>query len=119
MPNSRKSHIYSDGSGSFPRSLRNLDRAPAGSARSGAYETKKEMGGDVMDKKPNMGIRAFAGFVTLVVLNAVVLWLVVRVLRSSGAFSWSVGAWDAVSLSALWTVWRSLDSYIFGRASQQ
>lgn len=71
-----------------------------------------------MDKKPNIGVRALAGFLTLVVLNAVVLWLVVRVLNVADAFSWSVGAWDAVALSALWTAWRSLDSYIFGRAHQ-
>lgn len=118
MPNSRKSDFSPDGSGSFPRSLRNTDRAPGGTVSGGAYRERKDYGGVVMDKRRNTTVRALAGFATLVGMNATLLWLAVRTLRSIGALSWSVGVGDAVALAVLWTVWRSLDSYIFSRANQ-
>lgn len=87
----------------FPRVLRNSDRAPAGVVYSGASPRKS---GD--------GVRAFFGFASLVILFAVILFLAVRVAESAGIVAWRVGVLDALTLSLLYSLWRSIDSFVFG-----
>jgi hypothetical protein len=87
----------------FPRPIRdNLGGAP----------TRKA---PALERGSNDKVRIFAGFLTLLALCSVLLWLAVAVLHSAGALSWSLSAWQTVALAFLYLLWRSLDSFLFPR----
>lgn len=52
---------------------------------------------------------AIGGFVVLSLLNSVVLYLVVRVLRNAGIVSWNLSVVEILTLAMLWVSWRSID----------
>lgn len=104
MPNSKKAGNYSAGAAgaaSFPRAIRDSGGASAGSIQSGA--------------PARIVAQALGGFVSLVGMHAVLLWLAVRVLRSAGAVTWSLGAWHALALAFFYVWWKALGAYVFGR----
>lgn len=55
------------------------------------------------------GTQAFVGFLFIVLVNSVVLWVGARILRSAEIVSWSLSVVEVVSLAILWVVWRAID----------
>jgi hypothetical protein len=90
-------------SGGFPKAMRDSERVSGG-----APTQKRERSGN-----------AFAGFVLLVILHTVLIWLAVRVGESAGIVSWSVGWWGSLKLATLYCVWRSVSVVSWERAKRQ
>jgi hypothetical protein len=83
-------------SGSFPRAFRD-------SPISGGAPTPKKGGRD----SRRVG-NAFLGFLLLVGIHTVLLWLAVRVAESAGIVTWNVGWWDSLKLATLYVVWKAV-----------
>jgi hypothetical protein len=58
------------------------------------------------------------GFISLVVLYAVLLLLGAYVLESAGVVSWSVGVWDSLALATIYILWQALSMVIWGEAKK-
>lgn len=93
--------------GSFPRAFRDSQHFP--SVSRGAPARKKD----------RQGRNAFLGFLMLVTLYSVLLWLAVRVAESAGIVSWSVGVWDSLKLATLYVLWQSLSLVSWGSAKRK
>lgn len=96
MP-SRKSN--NNGFSSFPRAI----TEPKGVYSAGSPGTVTKHSG-----APS-AVGAVGGFVVLSLLNSVVLYLVVRVLRNAGIVSWNLSVVEILTLAMLWVSWRSID----------
>ena len=83
---------------SFPRAI--TDPKSTGAPTRG--NVQKHSGAPV-------GTQAFVGFLFVVTVNSVVLWVGARILRSAEVVSWSLSVVEVVSLAILWVVWRAID----------
>ena len=94
-------HTHKSGS-SFPRAFRDSQNFPTVSR--GAPTQKRE----------REGRNAFLGFIMLVALYTVLLWLAVRVAESAEIVSWSIGMLDSLKLATLYVLWQSLSLVSWG-----
>lgn len=78
--------------GSSPRVIRDLAKS----------------GGAPAQKRGQREGNAFLGFLMLVALHTVLVWLGVRALESAEIVTWRVGVWDSLKLATLYVVWQSL-----------
>lgn len=90
-------------SGSFPRAFRD-------SPISGGAPTP--------NKRQRQG-NAFIGFVLLVALHTVLLWLAVRTLESAEIVTWRLSVLDSLILATLYVVWQSLSLMVWSSARKR
>jgi hypothetical protein len=107
MP-TRKPHNSKGLGQSFPRVL--PDPISSGASKRGTVT--KHSGAPT-------GIGAFIGFLFIVGVNSVILWLAVRILHSAEVVEWHLSVAEVVSLAILWVVWRSLDRAMHVRPSKK
>lgn len=62
---------------------------------------------------------AFIGFLMLIALHTVLVWLGVRTLESAGIVTWEVGVWDSLRLATLYVVWQSLSLMLWSGAKKR
>jgi len=99
-------HTHKSGS-SFPRAFRDSQNFPTVSR------------GAPTQKRDRQGGNAFLGFIMLVTLYTVLLWLAVRVAESAGIVSWSIGMLDSLKLATLYVLWQSLSLVSWGSVKKR
>ena len=99
-------HTHKSGS-SFPRAFRDSQNFPTVSR------------GAPTQKRDRQGRNAFLGFIMLVTLYTVLLWLAVRVAESAEIVSWSIGMLDSLKLATLYVLWQSLSLVSLGSAKKR
>jgi hypothetical protein len=99
-------HTHKSGS-SFPRAFRDSQNFPTVSR------------GAPTQKRDRQGRNAFLGFIMLVTLYTVLLWLAVRVAESAGIVSWSIGMLDSLKLATLYVLWQSLSLVSWGSVKKR
>jgi hypothetical protein len=70
-------------------------------------------------KRDRQGRNAFLGFIMLVTLYTVLLWLAVRVAESAEIVSWSIGMLDSLKLATLYVLWQSLSLVSLGSVKKR
>lgn len=70
-------------------------------------------------KRDRQGRNAFLGFIMLVTLYTVLLWLAVRVAESAEIVSWSIGMLDSLKLATLYVLWQSLSLVSWGSVKKR
>jgi hypothetical protein len=99
-------HTHKSGS-SFPRAFRDSQNFPTVSR------------GAPTQKRDRQGRNAFLGFIMLVTLYTVLLWLAVRVAESAEIVSWSIGMLDSLKLATLYVLWQSLSLVSLGSVKKR
>jgi hypothetical protein len=99
-------HTHKSGS-SFPRAFRDSQNFPTVSR------------GAPTQKRDRQGRNAFLGFIMLVALYTVLLWLAVRVAESAEIVSWSIGMLDSLKLATLYVLWQSLSLVSLGSVKKR
>jgi hypothetical protein len=96
----------------FPRAIRDSqNRAVSG----GASKLMDSSGAPNLKRTQRTRNRnAVMGFISLVILYAVLLLLGSHVLESAGIVSWSMGVWDSLALVSLYILWQALSMFVWG-----
>lgn len=101
---------------SFPRAIRD---SQGRSISSGASRLMDSGGApNLKSTQRTRNRNAVMGFISLVVLYAVLLLLGAYVLESAGVVSWSVGVWDSLALATIYIMWQALSMVIWGEAKK-
>ena len=96
----------------FPRAIRDSQNR----AVSGGASKLMDSGGapNLKRTQRTRNRNAVMGFISLVILYAVLLLLGSHVLESAGIVSWSMGVWDSLALVSLYILWQALSMIVWG-----
>ena len=100
----------------FPRAIRDSQ----GRSVSGGASKLMDSGGapNLKRTQRTRNRNAVMGFISLVVLYAVLLLLGSHVLESAGIVSWSMGVWDSLALVTLYILWQALSMVVWGESKK-
>ena len=100
----------------FPRAIRDSQNRGNSGGASGLFSPSgaSNLKSTQRERKRN----AVMGFISLVVLYAVLLFLGSHVLESAGIVSWSMGVWDSLALVSLYILWQALSMVVWGESKK-
>lgn len=101
---------------SFPRAIRDSQNRGNSGGASGLFSPSgaPNLKSTQRERKRN----AVLGFVALVVMHAVLLWLGSHALESAGVVSWTLGMLDSLALATLYVLWQALRMVVWSESKK-